>query len=58
MTMLNNIFNKIIIYRNLYKKITIFPYKVRHVLPRQDVCRSLIAKYLHIQMPDQNRKKV
>ena len=37
---------------------TIFPRKVRHVLPRPDVCRSLIAKYLHIDIPDQNLKKV
>ena len=37
---------------------SIFPHKVRHVLPRQDVCLSLTANYLHIDIPDQNLKKV
>ena len=37
---------------------TIFPSKVRHVLPRGDVCRCLIAKYFHIDIPDPNLKKV
>ena len=63
MTILGKIYNKKIIYRNLYSlifdtKITIFPHKVRHVLPRQDVCLILTAKYLHIHIPYQNLRKV
>ena len=51
------------VYGNLYlficyTKITIFFRKVRHVLPRLDVCSSLIANYLHIDIPDQNLKKL
>ena len=41
-----------------YTKLTTLPRKMRHVLPRLDVCRSLIAKYLHINIPYQNLKKV
>ena len=37
---------------------TISPPKVRHFSPRRDVCRSLIAKYIHTPIPDQNLKKV
>ena len=37
---------------------TISPRKVRHVSPRQDVCLSLTGNYLHIDIPDQNLKKV
>ena len=37
---------------------TIFPLKVRHVSPRQDVCGCLIAKYLFIDIPDKNLKKI
>ena len=60
--MLRKIFNKRTIYRNLYlfifdTKMTIFPCKVRHILPRRDVCLSLTTKYLHIHIPDQNLKK-
>ena len=41
-----------------YTKMTIFPHIMRYVLPRREVCRSLITKYLHIDIPNQNRKKV
>ena len=63
MTILRNIFNKRFIYRNLYiyffnTKMTIFPCKVRQVSPRRDVCLSLTAKYLHIDIPNQIQKKV
>ena len=34
------------------------PRKVSHVLSRRDVCCNLITKYLHIEIPDQNLKKV
>ena len=60
--MLHKIFNKISKSRNLYiflnTKMTISHRKVRYVLPRRDVCRRLIAKYLHIHNPNQNLKKV
>ena len=51
------------IYKNIYllifyTKMTIFPRKVRHVLARRDVCFCLTAKYLHIDIIDQNLKKV
>ena len=36
---------------------TIFPRKVRHVLPRRDVCLCLTAKYLYIHILDQNPKE-
>ena len=39
-------------------QMTISHRKVRYVLPRRDVCRRLIAKYLHIHNPNQNLKKV
>ena len=63
MTILRLIFNKRIIYRNGYlfifdTKITIFPRKVWHVSPSRDVCLRLTAKYLHIDISDQNLKKV
>ena len=62
-TMLRKILETRNMYRNLYflifdTKMTIFPCKVRHVLPRCNICRSLIAKYLHIHISDQNLKKV
>ena len=49
--------NKRNLFRNGYllffgTKITISPHYVRHILPSQDVCRSLMAKYLHIHIPD------
>ena len=34
------------------------PSKVRHVSPRRDVYLSRTAKYLHIDIPNQNLKKV
>ena len=37
---------------------TIFPRKVRHVLPRQDVCLRPTANYPNIDIPNQNLKKV
>ena len=37
---------------------TIFPRKVRHVSPIRDVWIRLAAKYLHIDIFDQNLKKV
>ena len=57
------IFNKRTIYRNLYlfifyTKMTIFPHKVRHVSARRDVCLCLTANYLHIDILDQNIKKI
>ena len=30
---------------------------VRHISPRWDVCRSLMAKYLYLNNPDLNKKK-
>ena len=32
---------------------TIFPRKVRHISPSRDFCLRLTAKYLHIDIPDQ-----
>ena len=63
MTILGKIFNKWTININWYlfsfdTTMTHFPCKVRHVLPRRDVCHSVIAKYLHIHIPNQNLKKV
>ena len=51
-------FNKIILVRNGYflflgTKITISPRYLRHILPCQDVCCSLMAKYLHTHISDQ-----
>ena len=37
---------------------TISPRKVRHVLARRDVHLRLTANYLHIDIFDQNLKKV
>ena len=39
-------------------KMTIFPRKVRHISPSRDVWIRLAAKYLHIDIFDQNLKKV
>ena len=63
MRILCKIFNQRIIYINGHlfifdTKITIFPRKVWHVSPSQDVCLRLTAKYLHIDISDQNLKKV
>ena len=60
--MLRKTFNKRIIYINYYlfifdTKMTIFPRKVRHVLPRRDVCLCLTAKYPYIHILDQNPKE-
>ena len=62
-TILRLIFIKRIIYRklylfNFYTKMTNFPFKVMHVSPNQDVWIRLAAKYLHIDIFDQNLKKV
>ena len=62
MTVLRLIFIKRNIYRKLYlfifnTSITIFPHKVRHVSPSRDVWIRLAAKYLHIDILDQNLKK-
>ena len=37
---------------------TIFPRKVRHILPSQDVWIRLAVKFFHIDIFDQNLKKV
>ena len=63
MTIYRLIFNKRNIYRNLYlfifdTKITIFPRKVRHVSARRNVHLRPTANYLHIDILDQNLKKV
>ena len=63
MKMLRKIFNKRIIYRNGYlfifdTKITISPRKVWHVSPSRDVGLCLTTKYFHIDISDQNLKKV
>ena len=63
MTILRLIFIKRILYRKLYlfifdTKMTISPRKVRHVSPSRDVWICLAAKYLHIDIFDQNLKKV
>ena len=59
MTILHLIFIKRIIYRKLYiyffyTKMTIFHCKVRHGSPSQDDWIRLPAKYLHIDIFDQN----
>ena len=41
-----------------YIKMSISPRKVRHVTPSQDVWIRRAAKYLHIDIFDQNLKKV
>ena len=56
-------FNKGIIYRHWYlfifdTKITISPRKVRHVSARRNVHLRPTANYLHIDILDQNLKKV
>ena len=63
MTIYRKIFNKRNIYKNLYlfifvTKITILPRKVRHVLARQNVHLRPTANYPHIDILDQNLKKV
>ena len=63
MTILSLIFFKRIIYRQRYlfnfdNKMTISPRKVRHVSPSRDVWIRLDAKYLHMDIFDQNLKKV
>ena len=45
------------IYLFFDTKMTIYPRKVWHVLPSRDVCLRLTAKYLHIDISDQNLKK-
>ena len=34
------------------------PRKARHVLAMHDICLSLTANYLHIDIPNRNLKKV
>ena len=63
MTILRLIFIKRIIFRKLYlfildTKMAIFLCKVRHVSNSQDVWICLAAKNLHIDIFDQNLKKV
>ena len=62
MTILKFILIKRIIYRKWYlfifdTKMTISPHKVRHVSPSRDVWICMAAKYLHIDLFDQNPKK-
>ena len=46
------------IYLFFNTKMTIFHRKVRHVSPSRDVLICLATKYLHIDIFDQNLKKV
>ena len=57
------IFINRILYKKWYliifdTKITIFPCKVRHISPSQDVWIRLAVQYLHIDIFDQNLKNV
>ena len=52
------LYTEIDIYYFFLLKITIFPRKVRHVSARRNVHLRPTANYLHIDILDQNLKKV